>query len=175
MAPYLRLALMIKPGRIATVLLTVASVTAACSGSASSSGIPSGARRVAGSCGSTPLYKGASWSWTRSASVPSELSQATSNGHLVSAFLFGYPLRSGHPTNPGAKILWVMRRPRNGSDLTVAGRPLGKWAPQVTVTEPPGSAPGEVYPTIVDVPSPGCWQFTLSWNGNHDTIDLHYD
>jgi hypothetical protein len=24
------------------------------------------------------------------------------------------------------------------------------------------------------VPSPGCWQFTLSWNGHTDTVDLWY-
>ncbi len=137
--------------------------------------MPRGAQRVAGSCGSTRLYKGASWSWTRSAAAPSELPQATSNRQLASAFLFGYPLRSGHPTNPSDKILWVMRRPRDGSSLTVVGRPLGNAAPEVTVTEPPDSTPGEIYPTIVDVPLPGCWQFTLSWNGNHDTIELHYD
>ena len=36
------------------------------------------------------------------------------------------------------------------------------------------SSPGEIYPSIVDVPSPGCWHFTLSWAGHHDEIDLLY-
>ena len=36
------------------------------------------------------------------------------------------------------------------------------------------SEPGEIYPSEIVVPSPGCWHFTLSWNGHTDTVDLWY-
>jgi hypothetical protein len=29
-------------------------------------------------------------------------------------------------------------------------------------------------PSIVDVPSPGCWRMTLSWSGRRNTLDLVY-
>ena len=47
-------------------------------------------------------------------------------------------------------------------------------APAVELREPANSGPGEIYPSFVDVPLPGCWTFTLRWHGHTDTIDLPY-
>ena len=90
------------------------------------------------------------------------------------AFLFGHPLRAGEPENPANKILWVVKQPRDGADLDLTGHPLGATTPTVSQHEAADSSPGAIYPSIVNVPSAGCWQFTLSWNGNTDTIELPY-
>ena len=106
--------------------------------------------------------------------VRSDLVQATSTEGNVVAFLFVDPLRAGEPENPANKILWVVKKPRGGTDLVINGHPLDADAPAVPQSEAADSSPGEIYPSIVNVPSPGCWQFTLQWNGNTDTIELPY-
>lgn len=92
----------------------------------------------------------------------------------AAGFLFGYPLRSGHPENPFNKILWVVGLPRNGSSLEISGHPLESSAPIVKVVSPADSSPGEIYPSIVDVPTPGCWQFELAWAGHTASVELPY-
>jgi len=159
--------------RCLLVALVVASGVA-CSGGTSLKTIPRGASAVGGGCGSTALYRGASLAWTRSAGGPMELVQATGHEGDVVAYLFGYPLRAGHPVDPANKILWVVRLPRDGSNLTVFGHPLGTTATGVTQQLPPDSSPGEIYPSIVDVPLPGCWEFALRWHGHVDTVELPY-
>lgn len=136
--------------------------------------LPAGASAVAGGCGVTALYRGASPAWARSAAGPTDLVQATGTKGDVTAYLFGYPLRSGHPEDPANKILWVVRQPRDGSELTISGHLLGASAPAVSQQQPPDSSPGEIYPSIVDVPMPGCWEFTLQWHGHEDSVDLPY-
>src|SRR5207247_10381818 len=64
--------------------------------------------------------------------------------------------------------------PRDGMPLQLAGHPLHAARPVVSSTWPADSTPGEIYPSEIEVPAPGCWQFTLSWNGHTDTIDLWY-
>jgi hypothetical protein len=120
------------------------------------------------------LYRGASQSWTKTAGAPVELVQATSRKGDAAAFIFGYPLRAGHPENPSNKILWVVRQPREGSDLLISSHSVAQLQPIVTVRETADSSPGEIYPSIVDVPSRGCWQFTLQWHGHTDAISLPY-
>jgi hypothetical protein len=100
--------------------------------------------------------------------------QATGHDGNVAAFIFGYPLRAGHPEDPTNKILWVVRLPRGGSPLAVSGRPVGSSAPTVAEQLPPDSSPGEIYPSIVDVPQRGCWRFDLQWHGHRDTMELPY-
>jgi hypothetical protein len=96
-----------------------------------------------------------------------------SKGQVV-GYLFGYPLRAGHPTETANKVLWVVRQPRDASNLVLSGHPVRKAAPVVHVSEPDDSSPGQIYPSIVDVPKAGCWAFTLTWHGHTDTLDLSY-
>jgi hypothetical protein len=88
--------------------------------------------------------------------------------------LFGYPLRAGRRQD-GAnnKILWDMRDPRDGQPLLLTARPLA-GGPAVNLTFPADASPGEIYPSTIDVPTPGCWHMTLQWNGHTATIDLPY-
>jgi hypothetical protein len=152
-------------------------VVAACGSDDSSSSeaaVPKGAHEVSGGCGRTVLYTGASEDWTAQAAGPTDLVQATSHDGNAVAFLFAHPLRAGEPENPANKILWVVKEPRGDSDLVITAHPLEAAAPTVRQREPADSGPGEIYPSIVNVPEPGCWAFTLEWNGNKDTIELPY-
>ena len=89
----------------------------------------------------------------------------------IGAILFGYPLRSPTASDRNNKILWVSR--------TLPGTPAALWIRAqrmeggATVGKPVGrvlrGGPG---PSIVDMPSPGCWRLTLSWSGRRDTLDL---
>jgi hypothetical protein len=91
----------------------------------------------------------------------------------IVAILWGSPLTSpprGHVSN---KILWVSRVATDpGSNLRIAAqrmagsRSLGGPVARV-VTGGPG-------PSIVNLPSPGCWRLTLRWSGRIDSLDLQY-
>jgi hypothetical protein len=133
---------------------------------------------VAGGCGSTSVYKGGVPAWLDDAggnNNPDSLPYVVALPQQSAAgFLFGYPLRAGHPQDRSNKILWVVGMPRNGSMLEVRGHPLDAPTPTVTVTQPANSSPGEIYPSIVDVPQAGCWHFDLAWSGHQASVDLVY-
>ena len=68
----------------------------------------------------------------------------------------------------------IVREPRDGSDLRIVGHPVGAMTPVVEVFQSAGSSPGEIYPSIVDVPKPGCWHFDLWWAGHAAAVELSY-
>ena len=105
---------------------------------------------------------------------PQGLPYVLSVQQTAAGFLFGYPLRAGHPTDRANKVLWVVRLPRDGSPLDITGQLSGASEPSVHVTQSAGSGPGEIYPSIVDVPQPGCWRFDLAWSGHQATVFLTY-
>jgi hypothetical protein len=93
----------------------------------------------------------------------------------VAGFLFAHPLVApARPDGPNNKILWIVRLAREGQPLSLDGHPLS-GAGAVTMSQPADSSPGEIYPSIVDVPTPGCWHFVLRWAGHTDEIDLLYE
>lgn len=92
----------------------------------------------------------------------------------AAAFLFARPLRAGHPESPANKILWVVRGDRQGRPLQIDGHPLGAASPAVHDSQPANSGPGSIYPSLIDVPSAGCRQFTLHWATGSAEIDLAY-
>jgi hypothetical protein len=132
-----------------------------------------GAAYTSGGCGATPLLLGSAPRWA-SAANPPPIRYALAKGERVAGFLFGYPLMAGNPQPYSDKILWVVASPRDGMPLRLTGHPLGAVKPVVSSTWPADSTPGEIYPSEIEVPAPGCWQFSLSWNGHTDTIDLWY-
>jgi hypothetical protein len=136
-----------------------------------------GAYAMPGGCGSTPVVGGAIPAWMNAAGAnnnPTGVPYVVASPAIAGGFVFGYPLRAGHPYSPTNKILWVVGLPRNGSSLEISGHPLNAATPSVTVTQPADSSPGEIYPSIVDVPKPGCWHFNLAWSGNRTSVDLMY-
>jgi hypothetical protein len=92
----------------------------------------------------------------------------------VTAYLFGFPLRAGHPTGRLNKVLWIMRLPRKGLPLRITAHPLHTVRPLVSETLPDDAGPGQIYPSYVNVPSAGCWRLTLRWAGHRDSIALWY-
>jgi hypothetical protein len=143
---------------------------------------PPGSTVVAGGCGATPVYRGGVPAWLvtagggsgSSSGAPTALPYVIAEPQIAGAYLFGFPLRAGHPENPTNKVLWAMRLPRNGSNLLVNASPLGAASPTVSITLPDDSSPGDIYPSIVDVPFAGCWRLGLSWMGHHAELDLDY-
>lgn len=68
------------------------------------------------------------------------------------AYLFAVELvaeSSPRPDGSSNKVLWIIRSP---SSFVVEGHPLGRSQPTVTA---------EGGPSIIDVPSAGCWSFQL--------------
>jgi hypothetical protein len=158
---------------------TAAGASTPANGRSGQAGLPAspapvrGATYVSGGCGATPLLKGAAPDWASSADHPS-IRYALGKHGQAAAFVFGYPLMAGNPEPYSDKILWIVASPRDGMPLRLTGHPLGAAAPVVSSAWPADSAPGEIYPSDMVVPSSGCWQFTLTWNGHSDTIDLWY-
>src|SRR3989440_11676201 len=111
----------------------------ACSGQAAARPTPSptpSATLSAGAagCGSTAVLRGGVPDWLETAgghNNPTSLRYVIGHPALVAGFLFSDPLQAGHPANPSNKGLWVVRRPRDGSPLTIVGHPLGTTAPTV--------------------------------------------
>jgi len=167
--------------RLATI--AVSAVALACSGAnptTSSSPYvatsPSRAQPTSGGCGSTQARVGAVPAWLDAAAghnVP-QLPYVIAVPASAAGFLFARPLRAGHPENPANKILWVVRTPRQGSSLEVDGHPLGSAGPIVHQSQPADSFPGEIYPSIIDVPTSGCWRFMLQWATDRAEVDLNY-
>lgn len=145
----------------------------------SASGQPSAqaAHVLPGGCGSTAVLNGGTPAWLDEAGAhnnPTGLPYVVASPINAAGFIFGYPLSATQRQGTSNKILWVVGVPRNGSPLEIKGLPLNSLTPTVRVIQPANSSPGEIYPTIVDVPRPGCWHFDLVWSGNTTSVDLMY-
>lgn len=139
--------------------------------------LPPDAAIVAGGCGATHVYSGHEPPWLDTAGAhnnPTGVPYVLAVEQTAAGFIFGYPLRTGHPSNPSNKILWVVGLPRNGSALEITGQLSGADVSAVHDSFPANAGPGEIYPSIVDVPQSGCWRFDLSWAGHHAVVYLQY-
>jgi hypothetical protein len=164
----------------ALVLLGVCLGAGACGGSASAP-LSSPTVTQPAACSATPVRRGGMPRWTAPAFADSTpqfaatVPYAVSTNSSVVAVLFGYPLRAGVPRGRGNKILWIVRFPRQGRPLHIHAEPLAGSAHTVSIVRPADSSPGEIYPSLDNVPAAGCWSFTLRWNGHTDTIALPYN
>ena len=156
----------------------------ACSGPAAARPTPSPTTETtataaigADGCGVTAVVRGGIPAWLDDAgghNNPTGLRHVIGHPALVAGFLFGDPLRAGRPENPANKILWVVRTPRQDSQLVIDGHPLGATASRIHQAQPASSGPGEICPSIVDVPTVGCWQFDLRWATTRGQVELNY-
>ncbi|HEV3096438.1 MAG TPA: hypothetical protein VG104_04775 [Candidatus Dormibacteraeota bacterium] len=131
---------------------------------------------ASGGCGSTAAIRGSTPAWLDDAGAhnnPTGVPYVIAHPPLAAGFLFGSPLRAGHPDNPTNKILWVVRTPRSGA-LTIDGHPLGAVTPAIHERDDANSSPGQIYPSIVDVPTAGCWQSDLRWANSQAQVELTY-
>ena len=76
------------------------------------------------------------------------------------------PLQVPPTADRNNKILWVSRE--GGGDLNIRA---ALESSDQTVTRSVVGGPG---PSIIDLPSPGCWSFDLTWGTQHDHIQLEY-
>lgn len=101
------------------------------------------------------------------------LPYAVGDKGAIGAVRFGWPLKSPVLPNRNNKIRWV---PRHSSG-TIAPFWIrlqlmnGNQAVGAPIRKIIASGPG---PSIVDVPTPGCWRLTFNWSGRRDTLDLNY-
>ena len=146
--------------------LTVAVLLAGCTTQAAESPV---ALTPGASCASS-VVDGPLPEWARTGFTPPDQSIAHvlgARGDIV-AVLFGAPLQAPPGTQRGNKILWVGRVLDDGSpDLVIHGTS----DTGATLDE---SVPGGPGPSIIDVPSPGCWTFALSWGSHSDVIRVPY-
>ncbi len=78
------------------------------------------------------------------------------------------PLVVPPAANKNNKILWVARVGALEGPLQIRATLAGTGQ---TVTRTVDAAPG---PSIIDLPSPGCWSFELTWGTHHDHLVLGY-
>ncbi len=171
--------------RQSMVIFTVAVLLAACSGAASmppaapsaspASVAPDGPRppdtSPAVAC-APALVPAPPPRWTSSAHPP-DIAYALGRAGQIVAVPF-VALRAPPRDGIANKILWISRVPRDGAALTITGHPDGAAAPIVQIELTANAGPGEIYPSIVDVPFPGCWVFQLRWGATTDSVSLVY-
>jgi hypothetical protein len=131
---------------------------------------------AAGSCPSAVAY-GPLPTWARAGFSPPSMAMPYvlgSHGDIV-AVLWARTDPLVTPTPPGRnnKILWVSKLPVTvGSPLEITARQLiGGTAVGAVQRRTVFGGPN---PSVIDMPSAGCWQFTLRWSGHVDTVDLPY-
>jgi hypothetical protein len=127
-------------------------------------------------CVPAPIHTGPPPAWTAAAwsdsSAGFRVPYALASGDSAAAFMFTDPLRAGHPTHPGNKILWVVHSPRDGNPLLISARWSTDPSVRARFSQPADSSPGEIYPTGIDLPRPGCWKLTLTWGTHRASVDL---
>ena len=137
---------------------------------------PPAAAILESGCGSTPVYGGSIPKWLDDAVGHNSPGTPFVITHppIAGGFLFTHPLRAGHPTNPGNKVLWAVGPTRNGSTLYIDVHPFRASSPNIHEEHIANSGPGNIYPDGVDVPTAGCWQFDLRWATYHAQVELNY-
>jgi hypothetical protein len=130
---------------------------------------------AAGPCTPAPIHHGAPPGWTApawsSSSGPLRIPYALASGEVAAAFFFAR-LRAGHPDNPANKVLWVVQAPREGQPLVIQASTARSPGRTVVIRQEAGSGPGNIYPSSVDLPTPGCWRLALRWGVHRATIDV---
>jgi hypothetical protein len=156
------------PHRIRTGLAVAASVIAVAGGAAAvtltrgedSATAPAGSSACTGNISTNTLP-----TWARTGFSPDGLHTPHvfgANGDIV-GILFG-ELRAHQPEGTNNKILWVAK---NGDGtLHISAQLEGSDTTETRTVN--------LGPSIVDLPTAGCWQLKLTWPGHSDTIAFRY-
>ena len=131
---------------------------------------------TAGACASAVVY-GSLPIWARSGFEPPSVAMPYvlgARGDIVAVLWARHdPLVTPTPPDRANKILWVSKLPLSAeSSLQItAQRLVGGTAVGPVQRRSVAGGPG---PSTIDMPTAGCWQFTLRWSGHADTVDLPY-
>jgi len=113
--------------------------------------------------------------WTRAGfrDPNPEMPYVLGKAEAIAGIVFGNPLSSPPRKGRNNKILWVSHVPTTpGSDLLIsAQRMTGSLPIGSPVMRKVVGGPG---PSIINLPSVGCWRLTLHWSEQTDTLDLRY-
>jgi hypothetical protein len=100
------------------------------------------------------------------AAIPWVQAEPASAGIAGVLFYGNRPLHTDgrFPDHTAAKILWVVRHPAVGQQIEIAGQNLtGTGVVQQREDGVASAAPGyREFPSIVDLPTPGCWRLSLT-------------
>jgi hypothetical protein len=129
---------------------------------------------AATSCASAVVY-GSLPTWARAGFTPPSVAMPHvlgSHGDIVAVLWARHdPLVTPTPPGRANKILWVSKL-SVGSSLQITARQLiGGIAVGAVQRRTVLGGPG---PSTIDMPTAGCWQFTLRWSGHVDTVNLPY-
>jgi hypothetical protein len=129
---------------------------------------------AASSCASAVVY-GSLPTWARAGFTPPSVAMPYvlgSRGDIVAVLWARHdPLVTPTPPGRANKILWVSKL-SVGSSLKITARQLiGGTAVGAVQRRTVLGGPG---PSTIDMPTAGCWQFTLRWSGHVDTVNLPY-
>jgi hypothetical protein len=131
---------------------------------------------AASSCTSAVVY-GSLPTWARAGFSPPNQPMPHvlgSRGGIVAVLWAQHdPLVTPTPPDRANKILWVSKLPLSGgAPLEITARQLiGGTAVGAVQRRTVVGGPG---PSTIDMPTAGCWQFTLRWSGHIDTVNLPY-
>jgi hypothetical protein len=140
---------------------------------------PAAAPRVApGGCGGTSIITGPPPGWNPQpagfSQQPPSLPYVVGGRDSVMGYLWARPLYTPESPSHSNKVLWYVRYPRDGMPLHVTGHLNADPRQAMSATFPADSSPGEIYPSDMTVPAPGCWSLTLRWNKHVDHLSLPF-
>lgn len=113
--------------------------------------------------------------WIAATPLPTGVTGHLFYGHNAHGTTAEMHIHGTMPDSGATKILWVISHGNVGRTITIAGRNLtgpGRTK-QVFPDASGGGVPGSQYPSIVVVPTPGCWQFHLRSGSVTGTVTLH--
>jgi hypothetical protein len=116
-----------------------------------------------GGCGNTQVYTGPIPTWANSGfSDPSTaIPWAAGTPSTAIAILFATELvaRGQRPDGSSNKVLWVTET--STYQLRIVARPADGTGSPIAINNP--TTNGNQVPSIVDLPTAGCWTFQLTW------------
>ena len=126
---------------------------------------------VGGGCGSTQVFSGPGpdassglaanpWAWA-----------TPKIAGIIAYFWYAPPdLLLAHGPSDHTKILWLSGS-QQAPVITIHAHPLGASSPAVEFSFPASASGG--YPSLIDLPSPGCWRLEVTVGTAQATMDLH--
>jgi hypothetical protein len=152
--------------RQAAVALLAASTASLAAGGAAQAAD----RESAGRIGCGAINRGSAPSWARFG-APSRTPFLSSDAARIAGFLFTRAILAGHPTTPHNKILWILNDGSADRTLTLTARRTGTTGIALRHYRASDGA-GRIYPSYLNLPTPGCWHLAFTWNGKTTRLSV---